>query len=342
MSTDVNDILKKIITVKELVDFQELERKIAVIEEGFLFQNNRPTHVIMTIEKYEELQKKEQGAVMENVSIDSLETLLNKIGKKIFVDYYYVFKQNNNPEAALEVEGFTIASRRSRSSSARSIFKNNLQIVALNNIIVSDRVDYETIQKAKKILLSETGTVFEKLPSTADFEEQEVKIGKMMKGCLLKFIENGIISDYELEKFQSADYSKQIFNLNFPVLRMIKPGETLDSAKRDARGYNRYYDSCVMVNDNRFLICSQWVENLHKLYVETWIANKMADTAKKIADSYSSGIEFSVRDMLAEYWPYIDWIVKKRIGSNFKYIVQECSDIVPTEQKNGCQYYKKL
>lgn len=342
MSTDFNDIFKKIVTVEELADFQELERKIAMTEEGFIFQNNRPTHVIMTIEKYEELQEKEAKSTGDHVSVDGLETLLNKIGKKIFVDYYYVFKQDNNPEVALEMEGFTIASRRSRSSSARSIFKNNLQIAALNSIIASDRVDLETIQKAKEILESETNDVCEKNSSTIDFRESEVKIGKMMKGCLSKFIEQGIISDYELQKFQEADYSKQMFNLNFPVLRMINPGETLDSAKRDARGYNRYYDSYVMVNGNRFLICSQWVENLHKSYVETWIANKMAATAKKIADSYSSGTEFNVRDMLAEYWPYIDWLVKKRIGSNFKYIVQECSDIIPTEQKNGCQYYKKL
>lgn len=29
---------------------------------------------------------------------ENLETLINKVGKKIFVEYYYVFKDDANPE----------------------------------------------------------------------------------------------------------------------------------------------------------------------------------------------------------------------------------------------------
>ena len=66
MAVDFNAILKKIITVEELRDFSILEEKLNDIQEGFIFQNNRPTHIIMTISEYEALQNAAEAANIAN------------------------------------------------------------------------------------------------------------------------------------------------------------------------------------------------------------------------------------------------------------------------------------
>lgn len=202
MGSDFAEVMKKIIGIDELGDFSNVEKRLEQLGEGFVFQNNKPTHVIMTLEHYEKITNVTDEVVEMETSSDGIEILLNKIGKKVFVDYYEVFKEDNDPEIALETEGFTLTSRRSRSSSARSIFKNNFQIMALTNIINSDRVDVETREKAKALLEYEKNGVVveENLDETED--NYHVKIGKMMRGILGKTIQNGILNDEELIKLQ--------------------------------------------------------------------------------------------------------------------------------------------
>lgn len=84
---------------------------------------------------------------------------LNSVGKKIFVDFYYDFKNlqldkdvlakkllDNNPNAS-KISGQII-----RINFARKIFDNNLEREALEIIVSSNRLDEETIRKAQEIL----------------------------------------------------------------------------------------------------------------------------------------------------------------------------------------------
>ncbi|QOR36886.1 hypothetical protein IMX26_08795 [Clostridium sp. 'deep sea'] len=101
---------------------------------------------------------------------------LNSVGKKIFVDYYYNFKQINldkntfaqrlleeNPNAT------RISGQLTRISCAQRIFRNNLQIEALLLIIDSNRLSNATINKARAILekesLGKEGDINERLSS---------------------------------------------------------------------------------------------------------------------------------------------------------------------------------
>lgn len=94
---------------------------------------------------------------MENVN-----RMLNSVGKKIFVDHYYEFKDLNiskdllakklleeNPNAR-KLSGQFI-----RISFARKIFANNLQKEALEIILNSNRLDEKTIKKAEEIIKRE-------------------------------------------------------------------------------------------------------------------------------------------------------------------------------------------
>lgn len=344
MSNDLVDVMKKIISVDGLKNFTDVEEKLAENEEVYIFQNNKPTHVIMTIKKYERLTAGAKKQDASDISSVNLEALLNKIGKKIFVDYYDVFKRDNNPEHALEKEGFTLASRRSRSSSARSIFKNNLQVEALNNIIASIRIDMGTVKRAQDLLSEEYQCVsnLSKESNAGEEKQYHVKIGKMMRGILTKLLQNNFFTENELIQMQSMDYSKQVFNLNFPVLKIVSSKETLDQAKRDSKGYNRYYDNIVLVNGQHYLICSQWIESLHKKQAEHWIADKMMEVADRLVSNIPIGNNFSVQEILSDYWIYIDWSIRRHIHLKYKNYVKNNPNIELISEKEYDLIYRKV
>ncbi len=344
MSNDLVDVMKKIISIDELKKFTVVEEKLAENGEAYIFQNNKPTHVIMTIKKYERLTVDAKKQDVSDISSVNLETLLNKIGKKIFVDYYDVFKSDNNPEQALEKEGFTLASRRSRSSSARSIFKNNLQIEALNNIIASIRMDMGTIKRAQDLLSEEYQYVsnISKESKAGEEKQYHVKIGKMMRGILTILLQNNFITENELIQMQNMDYSKAMFNLNFPVLKRVFSKENLDQVKRDSNGYNRYYDTAVLVNGQHYLICSQWIESLHRSQAEQWIADKMMEVADRLVSNIPVGISFSIQEILSDYWIYIDWSIRSHINLKYKNLAKTYSNIELVSEKEYDLIYRKV
>ena len=345
MAMNFTDIMRKIIGVNELENFDEVARKLEDIEEGFIFQDNRPTHVILTMDKYEQITSSVQieNKPSINTTTESLETFLNKIGKRVFIEYYEVFKADENAEQVLEERcGFSIASCRSRCSSARSIFKNNMQIEALSSIANSSRVEPEIATRAKELLEMERGSGVSVINSAmfSENEEYDVKIGKMMRGIVSKLIQNNMLSSSTIEQMQTAEYSKNVFNLNFPVLKIVKAGEIKDEVKRDAKGYNRYYGDSVWFDDREYLICSQWVDNLHKDYAEKWVLDELVNVLLKLVDKIPSGTEFCVRDVLSDYWPYVGWSMRIRVGHGYKNALDK-NTVEVTEKKTKGQYYLK-
>lgn len=342
---DFTDIMKKIISVNELENFDQVARKLEDIGEGFIFQDNRPTHVIMTLDKYEQITSdvRRENKSSINTAAENLEMLLNKIGKRIFIEYYEVFKADENAEQVLEENcGFSIASCRSRSSSARNIFKNNMQIEALSSIAKSFRVEPEISTRAKELLEMEQGNGVSVINSAmvSENEEYEVKIGKMMRGILSKLIQNNMLSLSTIEQMQTVEYSKNTFNLNFPVLKLVKMGETKDEAKRDAKGYNRYYENSVWFDGKEYVICSQWVDNLHKIYAEKWVVDELVNVLLKLVNKIPSGTKFCVRDVLSDYWPYVGWSMRLRVGNGYKNALDK-NTIAVAEKKTEGQYYIK-
>ena len=47
--------------------------------------------------------------------------------------------------------------------------------------------------------------------------------------------------------------------------------EEIDKAKRDERGYGRYYKTPIKAYGRTYLLVSQWVENQHRKYFSKWI-----------------------------------------------------------------------
>lgn len=91
---------------------------------------------------------------------------LKSIGKKIFVDFYYDFKDINTRKEVLakkllneNINAQTLDGQLIRIGFARKIFEENEQLEALKIIISSNRVDGETIKKAQQILKQESNKI---------------------------------------------------------------------------------------------------------------------------------------------------------------------------------------
>lgn len=83
--------------------------------------------------------------------------VLNSIGKRTFIKYYENFKdldisnQEMIERLGLDPKGFSPFAKASKTSKARKIFREGLEIQALL-IIVDSRADLEAVEKARKLL----------------------------------------------------------------------------------------------------------------------------------------------------------------------------------------------
>lgn len=81
--------------------------------------------------------------------------LLNKIGKRIFVQFYHEFRDlsiSNQDVISMLPAEFTFKSRTSRTSKSRRLFREHLDHEALSIIASSDRVDAESASSARALL----------------------------------------------------------------------------------------------------------------------------------------------------------------------------------------------
>jgi hypothetical protein len=80
----------------------------------------------------------------------------------------------------------------------------------------------------------------------------EMKVGEFIQKSIAKAFEQNLISPSELNNLQKRDYSKNVFNQNFEVLRNMNR-EIVDST-----GRKRYYSKKIFCGNYR--LTSQWFE----------------------------------------------------------------------------------
>lgn len=94
---------------------------------------------------------------------------------------------------------------------------------------------------------------------------RELKIGKLANTVLRGILQAGGVSSDELKLMQEKEYSKRVFDLQYPVL--VKAGAEYESV--------RYYSNPITIGGERYYLCSQWFEttaNNDRPYLEKWIA----------------------------------------------------------------------
>ncbi|MBR0576458.1 DUF1413 domain-containing protein [Proteiniclasticum sp. BAD-10] len=343
MKIDVN----KIISPEDLLDdFEGICERLESDREAFIFQNNKPTHVIMTIKHYQNMEDSANEQVLDitdHPENEDIDTLLNKIGRRVFIEYYYVFKADDNPEEKLIKEEFTLNSRRSRSSSARKIFRDGLQVLALKSIIQSSKLDEEILARAKNILVAEIGDNL-KNDSVDEhvIEKGEMKIGKTVRFLFTRFLQGDFLTESEIKSMTDEEYSKKTFNINFQVLKIVDVNTPIEDQKRDLRGYNRYYDSPIVTAKHKYLLCSQWVESLHRKSFELWLEEKLMSILLSRVEVLNTGTEFGIRDLLSDFWQYVPHSTLRTLGKRFNYHALSHGEIDPIEKRNNNQFYRKL
>lgn len=96
---------------------------------------------------------------------------------------------------------------------------------------------------------------------------EEMKIGVIVRTVLRNIIENGEVSKEEIEQMQTAEYSKEVFDIQYPLL--IKVSET------DGRSPKRYYSLPIKIYGEEYFLCSEWYEvpaNNDRPYLMKWLA----------------------------------------------------------------------
>lgn len=97
--------------------------------------------------------------------------------------------------------------------------------------------------------------------------ETNMKVGILVRSALTKMLENDMISEIEIERMQTLEYSKRVFDIQFPLLQ-------------NAKGINakplRYWASPVKTHGQYYFICSEWYDgpnNDDRSYFLSWVKN---------------------------------------------------------------------
>lgn len=93
---------------------------------------------------------------------------------------------------------------------------------------------------------------------------KEFKVGKLAQVVLARLLEEGKASAEEIQLMQTAEYSRQVFGLNYPLLA------SADGAYDSVR----YYSKPVIIDGVSYKLCSQWFEtsaNNDRPYLLKWI-----------------------------------------------------------------------
>ena len=94
---------------------------------------------------------------------------------------------------------------------------------------------------------------------------QELKIGQLAQKVLGRMLCDGCASDEEIEAMQTAEYSKQQFDLQYPLLRLATESETP----------LHYYAKPIEINGTCYRMCCEWFEkkgaNNDRPYLLKWI-----------------------------------------------------------------------
>ena len=106
-------------------------------------------------------------------------------------------------------------------------------------------------------------------------DNKEVKIGKLVKDSMFELFDKKLLPFEEIERLCTLDYSNSTFGLNFPMLKEFDPNPELsiEIQKKDKKGYNRYYKFLLDIDKKQYLLCSQWIEGLHRQKYINWLNN---------------------------------------------------------------------
>ena len=165
----------------------------------------------------------------------------------------------------------------------------------------------------------------------------------MIRTFIIKLLKEKVISENELKKMETPEYSKEVFNLNFEILKPVDRKLDIIKQKQDSKGYNRYYDVIISTSGKEYLLCSQWVESLHRESFEKWLAHRLLKLLILRVSQMDELEEFTVNSVLSDYWAYLPFKIRKGLGRKFNMEVKnnKVQNVIEiNKKKNNSQVYK--
>lgn len=134
--------------------------------------------------------------------------------------------------------------------------------------------DISSLENSKKIILDNKHVTPPILTHEANiipisFDTTKA-VGKLVQNEFVALLKSEKIDTYIIDSLQNADYSKQIFDINYPILMPIT---SVNESKKgvDHSGVNRYYAKPLNLNGNLYLITSQWYDRNKEKLIQ-WMA----------------------------------------------------------------------
>lgn len=100
-----------------------------------------------------------------------------------------------------------------------------------------------------------------------------LKIGVLVKATMPYILEMELISPIEVNKMTKDDYSKMIFDMNYPVLKKVDESKSI-TENRTVGDYTRYYAEPYDFKDSQYLISSEWYDRNQEDYIR-WLKRKV-------------------------------------------------------------------
>jgi len=95
----------------------------------------------------------------------------------------------------------------------------------------------------------------------------EMKIGVIARTVLKRILESGYVPDKEIEQLQTKEYSKEVLDIQYPLLLKVnKPYATKPT---------RYYANPIKIKGQLYYLCSEWFEtsaNNDRPFLLKWLA----------------------------------------------------------------------
>lgn len=95
----------------------------------------------------------------------------------------------------------------------------------------------------------------------------------LVRATLPHILKFELISEIEVKKMTKDDYSKMIFDMNYPVLKMVDKNISIYE-NRAVGDYTRYYAEPFNYKNSRYLISSEWYDRNQEGYIR-WLRRKV-------------------------------------------------------------------
>ncbi|MCM3768759.1 hypothetical protein [Neobacillus niacini] len=90
-------------------------------------------------------------------------------------------------------------------------------------------------------------------------KQSGLKVGVLVNTTFKKLVASQSLSNEMIVLLQEERYSKNTFDINYPFLKKVDRRASL-SEQRKVNGYDRYWKDDIIINGERYFVCSQWYE----------------------------------------------------------------------------------